>query len=668
MGKYNAKLLAACAALLCFLTVSGGAFAQSQFFTPSQMRGESGLARMQSIQAQHDTRITDNTNQISITTVNIPTCAGDNKLLVNTAASPWTWTCVSETDPTVENFAKNGVVNASGTACSGTDILSYNGDRLECVSIASAGGLGSSDIHDWAETSTSSFPSGDCPAGQVASLRSGALVCVDAGTEALGGSFTYALDDLSDVTMAATANGQVLYFNSGAWGNTDLGTLVSSITSSNVEPWALDSTSTLSSNCSGSELLSYNGTTLECVSAAGRVAGNLSLGQLSDVTISSPASDSILMHDGTDWKNFDASVALAGKLNLADLGDVTLSAPAQHHVLIRGATDWNSLLIPSCGGGEMLSYNGTAFSCQTDSTGVSVPACGAGQVLKDDGSGGLTCVTDATVAVPTCGAGQVLTGNGTALSCVADDDTDDAVRAWGKQQITTNDTACGANKVLSYDGTRLHCVTDQGSSDDLVAAGNTTEIQFNNGGDLAGAASLTYTTDADGANLNLLQGDLNITQHTNAAGRAINITDATGTHTAQLHVDANGVIQSSSSITVAGTIQANYLRLTSDGTFKKDVTTLGDALDKIMSLRGVSYFWKQEEFPTRGFDDTKQVGLIAQEVKEVFPEAVGGEEGDMSVNYIALIAPLIEAVKEQQRHIEKLELELQSLKPQSAQE
>ena len=45
--------------------------------------------------------------------------------------------------------------------------------------------------------------------------------------------------------------------------------------------------------------------------------------------------------------------------------------------------------------------------------------------------------------------------------------------------------------------------------------------------------------------------------------------------------------------------------------------------------------------------DDKQIGLIAQEVKEVLPEVVNSpEEGYSSVNYSRLSAVLIEAVKE----------------------
>ena len=56
-----------------------------------------------------------------------------------------------------------------------------------------------------------------------------------------------------------------------------------------------------------------------------------------------------------------------------------------------------------------------------------------------------------------------------------------------------------------------------------------------------------------------------------------------------------------------------------------------------------------------------QVGLIAQEVEEVLPEAVftaADELGTKSVAYANLIAVLIEAINEQQVQIEALEARL----------
>jgi hypothetical protein len=81
------------------------------------------------------------------------------------------------------------------------------------------------------------------------------------------------------------------------------------------------------------------------------------------------------------------------------------------------------------------------------------------------------------------------------------------------------------------------------------------------------------------------------------------------------------------------------------------------------------------------FPEGEQIGLIAQELEEIFPELVvdnvhaydknegiEGAERDMEkieykgINYIGLIPVLIEAIKEQQQQIEELQQQLKELK------
>ncbi len=87
--------------------------------------------------------------------------------------------------------------------------------------------------------------------------------------------------------------------------------------------------------------------------------------------------------------------------------------------------------------------------------------------------------------------------------------------------------------------------------------------------------------------------------------------------------------------------------------YKDDVRTLPAALDKIGRLRGVEFKWKSS-----GKDD---IGIIAEEVAKIFPEIVQYEKNGKDakgVDYSKLIAPLIEAIKEQQREIEILKARL----------
>ena len=84
----------------------------------------------------------------------------------------------------------------------------------------------------------------------------------------------------------------------------------------------------------------------------------------------------------------------------------------------------------------------------------------------------------------------------------------------------------------------------------------------------------------------------------------------------------------------------------SDQRWKKGIKTLDDSLSKIAALRGVSYQWRQSEFPDKNFSEGEQMGIVAQEIEKVFPELVSEDsKGYKSVSYVSLVAPLIEAVK-----------------------
>lgn len=80
----------------------------------------------------------------------------------------------------------------------------------------------------------------------------------------------------------------------------------------------------------------------------------------------------------------------------------------------------------------------------------------------------------------------------------------------------------------------------------------------------------------------------------------------------------------------------------SDKRLKEQIKPLEGSLEKIVALQGVSYHWRD----TKKNRD-KHIGLIAQDVEKVFPELVSEneEDGMKTLDYSALISPLIESVK-----------------------
>jgi hypothetical protein len=101
----------------------------------------------------------------------------------------------------------------------------------------------------------------------------------------------------------------------------------------------------------------------------------------------------------------------------------------------------------------------------------------------------------------------------------------------------------------------------------------------------------------------------------------------------------------------------------SDIRWKKNIGPIQDALLKICRLDGVSFEWKQEDYPDKEFAEGTQIGLIAQEAESVVPEIVHTDaDGYKAVSYEKLTPILIEAVKEQQAQITLLKAEIELLK------
>ena len=84
--------------------------------------------------------------------------------------------------------------------------------------------------------------------------------------------------------------------------------------------------------------------------------------------------------------------------------------------------------------------------------------------------------------------------------------------------------------------------------------------------------------------------------------------------------------------------------VSSDARLKENVSTISDALEKVSSLRGVNFTWKDGRN-----EGSLQMGFIAQEVEAVVPEVVhtqDTEEALKAVEYQYITALLVEAVKD----------------------
>jgi len=98
----------------------------------------------------------------------------------------------------------------------------------------------------------------------------------------------------------------------------------------------------------------------------------------------------------------------------------------------------------------------------------------------------------------------------------------------------------------------------------------------------------------------------------------------------------------------------------SDVALKENIVNIPDPLESLKKLNGVLFDWKKDYIDSRGGEDgyfvrKKDVGVIAQEVEKVLPEAVAQrKDGIKAVKYDRLTCLLIEAVKNLSEKVETL--------------
>jgi len=90
---------------------------------------------------------------------------------------------------------------------------------------------------------------------------------------------------------------------------------------------------------------------------------------------------------------------------------------------------------------------------------------------------------------------------------------------------------------------------------------------------------------------------------------------------------------------------------TSDIAMKKEISEISSTLDKVELLKPSNFKWKA----SLNRHDRNNIGFIAQEVEEQFPNLVHGEEDRMAINTLGVVAILTKAVQELSAKVTALE-------------
>ena len=139
-------------------------------------------------------------------------------------------------------------------------------------------------------------------------------------------------------------------------------------------------------------------------------------------------------------------------------------------------------------------------------------------------------------------------------------------------------------------------------------------------------------------------------------------------NTERMQIEADGDIKIEESLGIGVAPSSTTGRLdcsndviafsSSDRRWKENIVRIENPLDKISKIGGYTFDWKElteEEKRTQHGNEGHDVGVIAQEVKEVLPEVVKERDnGYLAVDYEKLVPLLIESIKELKEEIDDI--------------
>jgi hypothetical protein len=225
-----------------------------------------------------------------------------------------------------------------------------------------------------------------------------------------------------------------------------------------------------------------------------------------------------------------------------------------------------------------------------------------------------TLTSNVTYAIPSGVGGQWIVANNATGSYTV------TIASLGGGTTTT--IGQGSITQIASDGTNIRQVGGNNIVGNLTVSGTITS-----GGSISTASSLSVGSTSQGT----ISAD---NSYLYLKGPAIEFQNSSSTSV--------GTIDSSGNLVMSGNVTAY-----SDANLKTDVTTISNALSLVNKMRGVNY--------TRIDSGKRGVGVIAQEMQEVVPEAVHDTHGTLSVAYGNLVGILIEAIKELSDKVAALE-------------
>lgn len=127
---------------------------------------------------------------------------------------------------------------------------------------------------------------------------------------------------------------------------------------------------------------------------------------------------------------------------------------------------------------------------------------------------------------------------------------------------------------------------------------------------------------------------------------------STADYTSRIIELASGTLTVTGALTVSGALSGATVKATSD---KRKKTHIAKINADLSSLSAYRYEFKEPSEADKGF----HVGLIAQEVEKVLPEAISKDDkGFLTLDYNAVVAVLVDEVNQLKSEIKQLKAKL----------
>jgi hypothetical protein len=399
------------------------------------------------------------------------------------------------------------------------------------------------------------------------------------------------------------------------------------------------------------------------------------------------AGDKLPVIDGSNLTSLNASNISSGTLSVARGGTgqntlaanrlivgngttavVSLAAGSSGQVLTSSGAGadpvWSTATFPTSGGttGTILRSNGTNFINSTstfaDTYAINTLLyAGSANTVSGLATANTGALVTSNTGVPSWASGttanRVLRTNGTTVSFAQVDPTTDI--STGSGNVTVQ-SASGSTSTFGNTGGASVTTIQSGTGGITAAVSGTTGNIGLTAGSTSGAITLTPGTTSGTVTIGAASTGATLVGNTGAgatstlrggsgaSGQAILSSAGTGASAIALTVTgANGGItltpNGTGAVTVAGNAYATAYFYSSDRRLKENIKK-APGLEAVLRLNGKTFNWIDTGRP--------DVGLIAQEVEEVFPELIDTNQvtGYKAVKYGNLVGPLIESTKD----------------------